>query len=65
MADDVTTPSNPLVATVDKEKLEKITLDGTPLDEVVLEVNVFQRSHEEEPSRRMVRTQVNRSAWDR
>ncbi len=65
MVDDVTTPSNPLVATVDKEKLEKITLDGTPLDEVVLEVNVFQRSHEEEPSRRMVRTQVNRSAWDR
>ncbi len=65
MADDVTTPSNPLVATVDKEKLEEITLDGTPLDEVVLEVNVFQRSHEEEPSRRMVRTQVNRSAWDR
>jgi hypothetical protein len=64
MADDVTTPSNPLVATVDKEKLEEITLDGTPLDEVVLEVNVFQRSHEEEPSRRMVRTQVNRSAWD-
>jgi hypothetical protein len=65
MVDDVTTPSNPLVATVDKEKLEEITLDGTPLDEVVLEVNVFQRSHEEEPSRRMVRTQVNRSAWDR
>jgi len=27
-------------------------------------MNVFQRSREEEPSRRVVRTQVNRSAWD-
>ncbi len=51
MADDVATPSNPPVATIDKEKLEEITLDGTPLDEVAFEVNVSQQPHEEEPSR--------------
>jgi hypothetical protein len=28
-------------------------------------VNVFQQSHKEEPSRRVVRTRVDRSAWDR
>jgi hypothetical protein len=60
MADDVATPSNPLVALVDKEELEEALLN-----EVAFEVNVFQRSREEEPSRRMVRTQVIRSAWDR
>jgi hypothetical protein len=70
MADDVATPSNPLVATVDKEEFEEITLnetpfdevtlDGTPLDEVVLEVNVSQRSCEKEPSRKVVRTRVDR-----
>jgi hypothetical protein len=64
MADDVATPSNPPVATVDKEELEEATLDGTSLDEVALEVNVSQRSHEEEPSRRVVRTRVDRLAWD-
>jgi hypothetical protein len=37
MADDVTTPSNPPVATVDKDKLEEATLDGTLLDKVTLE----------------------------
>jgi len=57
MADDVTTPSNPPVAPIDKEELEK-----APLDEVAFEVNVSQRSHKEEPSRRVVRTQVDRSA---
>jgi hypothetical protein len=51
MADDVATPSNPLVAPVDKEELEE-----APLDEVTLEVNVSQRSCKEEPSRRVVRT---------
>jgi hypothetical protein len=61
MADDVATPSNPLVAIVDKEKLEEVTFDGTPFDEtsfdetplneVALEVNVSQRPREEEPSR--------------
>jgi hypothetical protein len=54
MADDVTTPSNPPVSLVEKEELE----------EALLDVNVFQRSREEESSRRMVRTQVDRSAWD-
>jgi hypothetical protein len=60
MADDVATPSNPPVAPVDKEELEE-----APLDEITLEVNVFQRLREEEPSRRVVRTQVDCSAWDR
>jgi hypothetical protein len=60
MADDVATPSNPLVAPVDKEELEEASFD-----EVALEVNVSQRSREEEPSRRMVRIRVYRSAWDR
>jgi hypothetical protein len=59
MADDVATPSNPPIAPVDKEELEE-----APLDEVVLEVNVSQRSHEEEPSRRVVHTRVDRSACD-
>jgi hypothetical protein len=55
MADDVTTPSNPLVSLVEKEELE----------EALLDVNVSQRLREEEPSRRVVRTQVDRSTWDR
>jgi hypothetical protein len=65
MTNDVTMPSNPLVATVDKEELEKATLDKTPLDEVVLDVNVSQRPCEKELSKRVVGTQVDRSAWDR
>ncbi len=65
MADDVVTPSNPLVATIDKEKLKEATLDGTPLNKIAFEVNVSQRPCEEEPSRRVVRTRVNRSIWDR
>ncbi len=64
MADDVVTLSNPPVAGVDKEEFEEATLDRTPFDEVALEVNVSQRSHEEEPSRRVVRTRVDRLAWD-
>jgi hypothetical protein len=59
MVDDVATPSNPPVAPVDKKELEE-----APLDEVALEVNVFQWSRKEEPSRRVVRTRVVRSAWD-
>ncbi len=55
MADDVATPSNPPVTPVEHEEFE----------EVLLDVNVSQRSHEEEPSRRVVCTQVDRSAWDR
>jgi len=46
MVDDVATPSNPPVSLVEKEELEEAPLD----------VNVFRRSREEEPSRRMVRT---------
>jgi hypothetical protein len=60
MADDVATPSKPPVAPVDKEELEE-----APLDEVAFEVNISQRSREEEPWRRVVRTRVVRSAWDR
>jgi hypothetical protein len=60
MANDVATPSNPPIAPVDKEELEE-----TPLDEVALEVNVSQRSRKEKPSRKVVRTRVVRSAWDR
>jgi hypothetical protein len=37
MVDDVVTPSNPLVAPIEKEKLEEVPLD----------VNVSQRSREE------------------
>jgi hypothetical protein len=55
MADDVATPSNPSISLVEKEKLEETSFD----------VNVSQRSREEEPSRRVVCTQVDRSAWDR
>ncbi len=51
MADDVATPSNPPVVEVDRDKLEEATFD-----KVALEVNVFQRSREEEPSKRVVRT---------
>jgi hypothetical protein len=46
MADDVVTPSNPPVAPVEQEELEK-----TPLN-----VNVSQRPCKEESSRRVVRT---------
>ncbi len=60
MADDVVMPSNPPVALVNKEEFEE-----APLDEVALEVNVFQRPCEEEPSRRIVSIQVDRSVWDR
>jgi hypothetical protein len=55
MADDVATPLNLLVAPTEQEELEEASLD----------VNVSQRPREEETSRRVVRTQVDRSAWDR
>ncbi len=54
MADDVATPLDFPVAPIKKEELEEASLD----------VNAFQWSREEEPSRRMVRTQVDHSAWD-
>jgi len=55
MANDVVTPSNPAVSLIEKEELEEASLD----------VNVSQRSRKEESSRRMVRTRVDHSAWDR
>ncbi len=55
MANDVATPSNPAIAPVKQEKFKEMSLD----------VNVSQRPREEEPSRRVVRTRVDRSAWDR
>ncbi len=54
IADDVTTPSNPLVSLVEKEELEEAPFD----------VNVSQRSHEEKLSRRVVHIWVDHSAWD-
>jgi len=55
MADDVSMPSNPPGSLVEKEELEK-----TPLD-----MNVSQQSRKEEPSRRVLHTRIDRSAWDR
>ncbi len=55
MANDVVTPLDSPVAPVEKEELE----------EALFDVNVSQRSREEESSRRMVHTQIDRSAWDR
>ncbi len=55
MVDDVTTLSNPLISLVEKEELE----------EALLDVNVSQWSRKEEPSQRVVRIRVDRSAWDR
>jgi hypothetical protein len=55
MADDDATPSDPLVAPVQQEELEEAPLD----------LNVFQRPRKEEPPRRVVRTRVDRSVWDR
>ncbi len=54
MADDVATPSNPPIASVEEEELE----------EVGINMNVSQRSCEEEPSRKVVCIRVNRLAWD-
>jgi len=55
MADDVVTPSNPPISLVKKEELEEAPLD----------VNVFQRSREEELFRKVVCIRVDHSAWDR
>ncbi len=54
MVDGVATSSNPSVAPIEQKELE----------EVPLEVNVSQRPRKEEPSRRVVHTWVDRSAWD-
>ncbi len=55
MADDDATPSNPPAAPVQQEELEEAPLD----------LNVSQQPREEEPPRRVVRTRVDRSVWDR
>jgi hypothetical protein len=55
MADDDTMPSNPPIAPVQQEELEEAPLD----------LNVSQRPREEKLPRRVVRTQVARSVWDR
>jgi len=55
MADDDATPSNPPVAPVQQEELEEAPLD----------LNVSQWPRGEEPPRRVVRTRVVRSVWDR
>jgi hypothetical protein len=55
MADDDVTPSNPPVAPIQQEEREKAPFD----------LDVSQRSREEEPPRRVVRTRVARSVWDR
>jgi hypothetical protein len=55
MADDVVTLSNPPVAPVEQEELEEAPLD----------VIVSQWPREEESPRRVVRTRVDHSAWDR
>jgi hypothetical protein len=55
MANDDATPSNPPVALVQQEELEEAPFD----------LDVFQRPCEEKPPRRVVRTRVVRSVWDR
>ncbi len=55
MADDDATPSNLLVAPVQQEELEEASLD----------LNVSQRPREEKLPKRVVRTRVDRSVWDR
>jgi hypothetical protein len=52
MADDVATPLNPLVTLIEQEELEEAPFD----------MNVSQRLRKEESSRRVVHTQVDRSA---
>ncbi len=53
MVDDVATPSNPPVSLVEKEKFEEAPLD----------VNISQRLHEKEPSKKMVRIRIDHLAW--
>jgi len=55
MVDDDATPSNPLVTPVQQEELEEAPLD----------LNVSQWPREEKPPRRVVRTRIDHSVWDR
>jgi hypothetical protein len=52
---DDATPSNPPIAPVQQEEFEEAQLD----------FNVSQRLREKEPPRRVVRTRIDRSVWDR
>jgi hypothetical protein len=56
MANNVATPLNPPVASVEKEKLEDAPLNEAPLEEAPFDTNVSQQLCEEEPSRTVVRT---------
>jgi hypothetical protein len=47
MADDVTTPSNPPVTPIEKEKLENAPFDEAALVETPFDKNVYQQSCEE------------------
>ncbi len=55
MADNDAAPSNPPFAPVQQEELEEAPLD----------LNVSQWPREEKPPRKVVRTRVDRSVWDR
>jgi hypothetical protein len=54
MVDDVVTPLNPLIALIEKEMLEKTSLD----------VNVSQRLRDEDPFQKVVHIRVDHSTWD-
>jgi hypothetical protein len=55
MVDDDATPSNPLVAPVQQEELE----------EALLDLDVSQLPREKEPPKKVVRTRIAHSVWDR
>jgi hypothetical protein len=64
MADDVTTPSNPPIALVEKEKFEDAPFDEVAFDEAPFDINVSQQSREEKPSKKVVHISIDRLAWD-
>jgi hypothetical protein len=65
MVDDVATPSNPPVATVDKEELEKTTLNETPLDKVAFNETPFDKVALDETPLDEMTLEVNVSQWSR
>jgi hypothetical protein len=54
MANDVVTPSNPLIMPIEEEELEKTSFD----------MNVSQQSRNKNSFRKVVHIRVNCSAWD-
>jgi hypothetical protein len=62
MPNDVAMPSNPPFASIENEELEETLFDEAPFDEAPLDVNVFQWSREEKPSRRVVCIRIDCSA---